>query len=240
MIDIHSHVIYGVDDGPSTIEESLRMVYEAEETGVRTIIATPHLNEYLFMDDRVFGNYRTLLSRLGDSQVEIKLGFEVLLNPFIPQIVRERKMLTLNNSGFMLLEFPFSIVPPYSHETVYKLQLDNITPVIAHPERNRDFVRNISLLEEFIDRGCLLQVDSPSIMGIYGERAKSFSKRLICSGMANFVASDAHCRGHYSNWHLKAYLKVVEWVGRESADRLFGKNANQILDKKEINACKVV
>lgn len=239
MIDIHSHVIFGVDDGPESMEESLKMLYEAEEIGIKTIIATPHLDSDFPDSKKPFEHLKKLIDHAGDCEIKLKLGFETMLSPILPAIVRQRNFLTLNNSGFLLVEFPFSGVPAYSHEVMYRLQLENITPVIAHPERNRSFIRKPGLLSEFRERGCLLQIDSASIIGYFGERTKHFSKKLLSMDMADFISSDAHSPGHYTDWHLKAYRKVVDWTGEENAEKLFGKNAEFILNKEEKNTCNL-
>jgi len=230
MIDIHSHLIYGVDDGASTIEESIRMIDEAEEIGVRAIIATPHLNHGRLNIEKVFNNLQLLAERAKDAEVDLRIGFEVRLSPFIHNLILAKRFLTLNSSGFALIEFPFDSIPSYSLETVYRLRLEKLTPVIAHPERNGHFRKNIGALKDFLERGCLLQLDSPSIAGAYGEKTRRFARNLIDNDMAHFVASDAHRPGNYPDYHLKAFLKVAEWAGEEVANRLFHKNGEMILE----------
>jgi len=235
MIDIHSHLIYGIDDGPSTIEESVRMVYEAQETGVETIIATPHFEEYLSMFDEVHENFQELAYRTADCGVTIKLGCEVRLNPCILRKIKDKSKICLDDSKFMLFEFSPGSLPVYSYDVIYRLQLEGIVPIIAHPERNMNFFKDNNLLLGFTERGCLLQVDAASIISIYGERIKNFSRSLIELDLVHFVASDAHRSCGYSDWYLKAYRNVVQWVGEEKAERLFVRNAKKIIDSSRGN-----
>ncbi|MCX7920944.1 MAG: phosphoesterase [Clostridia bacterium] len=233
MIDIHSHLIYGVDDGPSTIDESLRMVEAAAKQDVKVIIATPHFQENIFENDKLVDNFYELVYKTSDYGVDLKMGYEVFINPFIPDILKGKKSLTLNESRYMLLEMPFDDIPIYSYETIYKLQLERIIPIIAHPERNRTFLKNFDTFTSFIERGCLVQLDAASIVGVYGKSVKNFAKKLIKSNMAQFVASDAHFARDYTNWYKKAYQKVRKWAGEEYADKLFYRNSKFILDNIE-------
>lgn len=240
MIDVHSHIIFGVDDGPSTMEESLRMVYEAERAGIKVVIATPHYQKDIFENEKVMENYQRLLNRIIDYDVTLLLGYEVFLNPFIPGIMQNKHDLSLNGSDYLLFELPFDSIPMYSYDTIYKLQLKNIIPILAHPERNRNFVSNFNELLNFIERGCLVQLDAASIIGVYGGKAKEFAKKLIKLNMAHFVASDAHCAKDYMHWYCKAYGKVVRWAGEEYADKLFSGNAKVILENRKESVYKLI
>lgn len=234
MIDIHSHLIYGVDDGPSSIDESLRMVEEAEKLGIKVIIATPHYHENLYEFVKVKDTYQELMEKMKKFVVTLKLGSEVFISNTLPLLIEEKKCLFLGGSRYLLIEFPFGAIPIYSHDTVYQLQLRNIKPIIAHPERNRNFVRDFNKFMSFVESGCLVQVDAASIIGVYGREVKEFSKRLIKLNAVHFIASDAHCAKDYINWYRKAYEKVKKWAGQEYTDELFCSNARALLD-----SCKV-
>jgi protein-tyrosine phosphatase len=128
------------------------------------------------------------------------------------------------------MEFPFDAIPIYSQDTVYRLQVRNMKTIIAHPERNRNFVRDINKFMSYVEIGCLVQIDAASIIGVYGREVKEFSKKLIKLNAAHFVASDAHCPKDYSNWYRQAYEKVRKWAGQEYTDELFCSNARSILE----------
>jgi protein-tyrosine phosphatase len=233
MIDVHCHIIHGVDDGPSTIEQSLRMVEEAEKLGIRVIIATPHYQEDVFELERVEENYQELLLKSRDYGVAIKMGYEVFLNPFNPVFAKNSKRLTLNRTGRMLFEFPFDSKPAYCFEAINRLQLQNIVPIIAHPERNRNFLNNFGELVNFIKAGCLIQVDAASIAGVYGMRVKEFTKHLIKMNFVDMVASNAHYANDYTNWYMEAYKNVAQWADQYYTHRLFYLNAKNMLDGTE-------
>ena len=229
MIDIHSHLVFDIDDGATSMEESLEMVSEAEKLGIKTIIATPHFHENITALERVKENFQKLVASAVDYGVIIKPGSEVFINPFIPSLLEKNHLLTLNSTRYMLLEFPMHDLPIYGTNTIYELQIKNIVPIIAHPERNRIFLRDANKVLDLIGRGCMIQVDAASVIGVHGREIKRFVKRLLKIGAVHFVASDAHCADGYTCWYRKAYNKVSMWVGEEYADKLFKTNARCIL-----------
>ena len=133
----------------------------------------------------------------------------------------------------MLVEFPFNARPAYCLEILKRLKLESIIPVIAHPERNRNFLNCLGVLVAFVKTGCLIQIDAASIAGVYGLKIKEFAKRLIRLNLADLVASNAHCANDYSNWYMEAYKNVIQWSGQENANRLFIQNAKKIIDSSD-------
>ncbi|MGE4284828.1 MAG: tyrosine-protein phosphatase [Clostridia bacterium] len=226
MIDIHSHIIYCIDDGPDTIEKSKQMVIGASRVGVKTIIATPHFSEVLLEDSKIINNYNEVVKIGREYGINILLGYEVKINPFLPDSLE--KNITLNKTRFILVELPYDNIPFYLSEILYKLQLMQITPVIAHPERNLALHKNFQLFLDLHKMGFLIQVDAGSIMGVYGRSAKKLAKKIIKSKDAHFIASDAHNPRGYSDFY-KARKKVHRWVGEEYTDRLFCRNSKDIL-----------
>lgn len=111
MIDIHSHLIYGVDDGPPTIKESIRMVLEAEKMGINTIIATPHYRKSLFKSENALENFMELKTRVKDCDIELLLGYEVYFDSILPDVLVEKDRYTLNKSKYLLFELPFDVIP---------------------------------------------------------------------------------------------------------------------------------
>jgi len=194
-----------VDDGAPSIKESLKMVLEAESMGVKAIILTPHFHIGLFNNiEKVEENYYELRYRVRDCGIDLYLGYEVFIDSLLHGGEKIAEKLKLNNSPYLLMELPFDVVPSYSFDILYKLHLNDIIPIIAHPERNRFFVNNFNMFMNFIENGCLLQLDAASIIGVYGSEVQNFSKKLIKSNLAHFVASDAHSHEDYKEWYLAA------------------------------------
>jgi|LSQX01.2.fsa_nt_gb protein-tyrosine phosphatase len=228
MIDIHSHVLPGIDDGAPTLEAAKLMLDEAQKAGVRVIVATPHFSRELHengMRDQVFDAVLDEALRFG---IKLLKGYEIKIHHYPGRMPRDFSGLDLAGTKLILLELPLDSVPSYTPDLVYRIQLQGFVPIIAHPERCRRLGRDREMLDELIDAGCLLQIDAASIIGINGRRAKRFARKLIKKGKASFVASDAHRPAGYSVWYAKAYKKVVKWVGKGKADDLFRNNAADI------------
>jgi protein-tyrosine phosphatase len=230
MIDIHSHILYGVDDGSPTMEESVKMLKKAHELGITTIFATPHYQENLFNLEGITQRFLEVVEKAWEYGITLKPGSEVYINPFIDRLVKEKKILLLNRSDYILLELPYESIPLYVFELIYKLQLQRISIILAHPERNVNLIKDFSIFSNFLERGCMMQVDAGSIAGAYGTAVEQYTKRLVKLKLVHFIASDAHCAKDYEEWYLKAHTKVCRWAGSEYADKLFLSNPKLILD----------
>ncbi len=228
MIDIHSHIIPGVDDGPQTAELAAEILEEAKKAGLRTIIATPHYSEELHRNGTIDKNFEIVREKALRLNIAFLKGYEIKIRHYSAQMPEDYSDLTLGGSRYLLLELPHDRVPSYTLELLYNLQLKDFIPVIAHPERCRRLAGNKQLFLEIADMGCLMQVDAGSIIGANGRGAKRFAKRIITSGKASFVASDAHDLAGYSKWYVKAYRKVKKWIGTQKADKLFVHNAEEL------------
>lgn len=229
MIDIHSHIIPGVDDGAQTAELAVKILEEAKKAGLRTIIATPHYSEELHRSGTIDKNFEIVREEALRLNIAFLKGYEIKIRHYPAQMPEDYSALTLGGSRYLLLELPHDRVPSYTLDLLYNLQLKDFIPIIAHPERCRRLAGNKQLFSEISDMGCLLQVDAASIIGANGRGAKRFAKRIITSGKAAFVASDAHDPIGYSNWYVKAYKKVKKWIGTRKADELFIHNAEELL-----------
>lgn len=237
MIDIHSHIVFDVDDGPSTVKESIRMVLEAEKLGINEIIATPHFNDLLFHTDKTAQNFSVILSRTADCDIKLHLGYEVSLSPLMIEKVEKLKTKTLGDSRYILFELPFDHIPVYSGELLYRFNIEKIIPILAHPERNRVFIHNFDSFIKFLENGCLVQIDAASVVGVYGTEAKRMAEKAIKLNLAQFVASDAHCAEDYHNWYLPAYKQVKRWAGEEYCRQVFSENAKKIVHQNR--RCKL-
>jgi protein-tyrosine phosphatase len=231
MVDIHSHILPGVDDGPSTMELVQSILAEAQKAGVKMIIATPHYSRELHengMVEQVFDAVRSEALRFG---IELLKGYEIKIRHLPARMPADFSDLDLAGTRFVLLEMPLDRVPSYAPELIYNLQIKGFVPILAHPERCRKMAMNMEMLDGFYEAGCLIQVDASSIIGVNGWRARCFARKLIKKDKASFVASDAHSPEGYSVWYRKAYEKVVKWTNNDKADDLFNNNAASIFSQ---------
>lgn len=228
MIDIHCHIIPGVDDGAHNAEEAEEMLVSAAKAGVTRIIATPHFSIDKFDHERVCEKYNRLKMKARLYNIELLLGYEIKIHEYPSRMPSNYSELALGCSRYVLLELPFTSIPKYTTELVYRIQISQLIPIIAHPERCIKLVKDPQLLDELIDHGCLMQIDAASIVGLNGRKIKRFAKKMITSGRADFVASDAHSAKEYSDIYMKAYKKTIRWVGKTEADKLFTENPRDV------------
>ncbi|MEW5595569.1 CpsB/CapC family capsule biosynthesis tyrosine phosphatase [Peribacillus frigoritolerans] len=233
MIDIHCHIIPGVDDGSEDMKESLNMARKAVEAGITHLFATPHhLNEkYVNVKNDIIDRAVRLNESLKQNNIPltIHLGQEVRIHRNIFTSLDKAEILTLDDNGkYLLLELPSGRVPTYTQEVIYELLLKGITPIIVHPERNKELIENQKLLFELVQEGALTQLTSGSIIGLFGKNIKSFSKKIIEHNLAHFIATDAHNVNSRGFTLQEAYETVTKTYGIERAF-YFKENAEQLI-----------
>ncbi|MEY8733665.1 tyrosine-protein phosphatase [Peribacillus frigoritolerans] len=242
MIDIHCHILPGVDDGSADLNESLNMARKAVESGISHIFATPHhLNEkYVNVKSNIIDRAVRLNEsfQLENIPLTIHLGQEVRIHRDIFTSLEKEEILTLDNNGtYLLLELPSGRVPTYTQEMIYEFLLKGITPIIVHPERNKELIENHKLLFELVKEGALTQLTSGSIIGNFGKSIQSFSKKIIEHNLAHFIATDAHNIGSRGFTLQQAYETITKAYGiqrtfyfKENAEQLI-KNQSPTVDK---------
>lgn len=218
MIDLHCHILPGVDDGPHNPSGFIEMANAAVSEGITHLFATPHHLNGRYENPK--GKILNLVSRFNDylqqNHVPLTLhaGQELRIHREIFQSFRRDEVLTLDNEGnYLLLELPSGEVPAYTHEIVYELLVKGIQPIIVHPERNREFLESPNLLFELVQEGALTQVTSGSIIGQFGKKVKSFSARVIEHQLAHFISTDAHNTISRDFSLLEAYDSIAHSYG---------------------------
>lgn len=232
-VDIHSHILANIDDGPASIEESLGLAREALANGVSDIIATPHLKPdfFPFSMHAVRKAFERLNKALERENVDINLhlGAEVSISGRLMEQFKAGDVPTLADSHYLLLELPFDLIPPFANQVVFQLRLAGIIPVLAHPERSADIQRDPVLIKPFIEAGCLAQINSTSLTGRLGSRARTTAIALLTNGWAHVMASDSHLAGDRGPNFIEAVALAAKYVGAEEATRLVAGNPRRIL-----------
>lgn len=237
MIDIHCHILPGVDDGARHLEEAVQMARIAEKQGVTGIVATPHFMKGGFSPSvesvsRACSLLQDALREVGVS-VDIYPGMEVYLCPQLDEMVRLGETATLNQGGrYLLVELPFDSVPLYCEQVLFSLLVDGVTPVLAHPERYDSLP--IDTLARWIEQGLVVQVNSGSFTGFFGQRVQRKAERLLLSNLVHLVASDAHSAGRRSPMLTAARQQVATLAGADMARELFSLNPQKIVSGEQI------
>jgi len=232
-IDIHCHIIPGIDDGALNYDVAIKMLRIAQKNGTEKIIATPH---YVHGNTRY--GYSTIIEKCAELNhiaqihgldIRVYPGCEVFITPELIDLYEQKLIETLAGSEYMLVEFPLISIPIYTDDILYQLQLKGITPIIAHPERYSEIQNNIMLLDNYVSRGIQVQINSGSITGMYGMEAKKTALRLLEQGLVHYVASDAHSDRTRSPDLSKAAKIAERKFGSRVREDLFTSNPMKLI-----------
>lgn len=222
IIDIHSHILPGVDDGSDSLETSYRMLEIASKNGISQIILTPH-NKPAHRNVppyRIVERMKQLQDGLDIRQIGIKLypGSELYYRDGLTEELEYGEAMTLAESHYVLTEFSPSAEYEYIRNGIYSLQMHGYRPILAHVERYRNICLKPERAAELTEMGCYIQVNAGSIMGTFGFAARQFTKKLLKQQLVSFIASDAHDIGRRTP-HL---ADCAEYVAKK-----FGKDYRQ-------------
>ncbi len=196
MIDLHNHILPGVDDGARSLDEACSMARALVARGVTVVCATPHTTEWATAGDAasVQGHVERLSTELAERAIDLRLlpGAEVYLTPHVAAQVQSRQVATLNDTHYVLIEFPYDSLPPFFERAVFELQARGFRPIIAHPERIAPIADDPNILARLIRRGCLAQLTAMSLSGGFGARSRSICELMLEHHLVQLVASDAH------------------------------------------------
>lgn len=197
MIDIHCHILPKVDDGSRSLEESLRMAEIAVKDGIQEIVATPHSLDGVYTNrvEDIVSTVANLQDALYKNHLDLKLhpGSDLHLSTNMVQRIRSREACTIDDAGkYILLEFPSQMIPNGAKDEIFALKLNDITPIITHPERNAVIQHDPAILYEFIQIGALAQVTAMSLTGDFGEYIAHVSHILMRHRLIHVIATDAH------------------------------------------------
>ncbi|MBY0145129.1 tyrosine-protein phosphatase [Neobacillus niacini] len=196
MIDLHCHILPGIDDGAQSLSDSLNMARKAVEQGIHTIVATPHHmnSKYENPKQSIIERVEELNTILIEEKIHLNVlpGQEVRIHGEMLEGYQAGGILPVNHTPYVLVEFSSNHVPRYTEKLFYDLQMNGLIPVIVHPERNQEIIERPDILYQLVKKGALTQVTAASISGDFGKKIKNFSLQLIEANLTHFIASDAH------------------------------------------------
>ena len=237
MIDIHSHIIPNVDDGARSVEETFNILKEAQEAGFTDVILTSHflLNYYetnaqelIFWKEKL----QEVLKKQG-TKINLHSGMEIYITNQMEELLENKKILTLANSRYMLIELPLATNVKYFDYVVYYLEAKGIKPIIAHPERYKCVQKDPDIVEEYIEKGCLIQCNYGSIVNLYGREAEKTIKTILKKNQVHFLGSDVHRENGTYLIILDAIKKIRKIIGENKINEITTINPKKILKNEE-------
>lgn len=233
MIDIHTHILPGVDDGAADLYESLDLARAAVSEGIKVVIATPHHANELYYNQasEVVAKCQMLNEHLIEANIPLTVltGQEIRVHDGLLDSWANGTLLSLANSRYALLEMPSASIPKGMLDLVYELSLLHVTPVIAHPERNAEVVKHPERLEELVDAGAAAQVTTHSLLGGFGKRIEQTAWQLCGDGLIHFVSSDAHHLQKRGFRLQEAYAAICQRMGA-GWESYYKSNAERLAD----------
>jgi len=238
MKDLHSHLLYGIDDGSNSIEESILLLKELKSKGTNEIILTPHYignSKYNCNNSKKKELFDKLKERLKEEGIDIKiyLGNEVFITDNFLQLLKDDQIFTLNDSRYILFEFPLGPTYNNTSEIISELISKGYTPVLAHPERYHVFQEHPELAEEYLRMGIHFQGNFTSLFGKYGRSSEKTLKVLLKRKQITFLGSDIHHKVDVSRKKVeKKLLKITK--DKQYVEDLLENNFDKVIKDEEI------
>ncbi len=229
MIDIHHHLLYGLDDGATDLDTSLKMAQMAIDDGITHIACTPHANsEYPFRPDENAARVARLREQIGD-RLTLGLGCDFHLSyDNIEDALTHPVKYTINGKRYLLVEFPDFAIPQNIASNFYEMSVAGMVPIVTHPERNLTLMQKPEKLAEWIRTGCLVQVTAGSLMGRFGRGPQRIARLLVDRRWVHVIATDAHNTGSRPPVMSEARDFLSSEYGEEEAQRLCVQNPRAI------------
>ncbi|MEW9671336.1 tyrosine-protein phosphatase [Ammoniphilus sp. 3BR4] len=241
MIDLHSHILYGVDDGARNSEDTLAMARQAVGDGIRTIVATPHHKDgtYLNPPEKILTRCQEVQSLLDEHEIHIEIlpGMELHVHGGVTEDLVEGQIMTYNQQQrYILLELPRDHVPRYINQLIFQLQMKGVIPIIPHPERNKEISENLNALYGLIKQGAMAQLTAASVCGKFGKKIQKASQEMIKHHLVHFVATDAHNTGSRGVVLSEAYDEIARRFGMDYVE-LYQGYAKKVIEGKD---CEII
>ena len=224
MIDLHCHILPGIDDGAKSMDDSLDMARRAVSQGITHVLATPHYKNGRWDNEKgdILRYVDILQMELDHRNIPLKLfpGQEVrIVGELIEDIAANKIQFIDEDNQYLLIEFPTISVPHFTEQLFFELQKKNITPIIVHPERNHAILNNPNELLYLIEKGALAQLTAGSYVGSFGKKIQQLSHQLVKNDLVHFIASDAH-NIHSRDFYMEeAYEKLEKEFGRQKVEQ---------------------
>ncbi|MEB6212083.1 tyrosine protein phosphatase [Enterococcus casseliflavus] len=239
MIDLHCHILPGIDDGAGNIEESIAMAEKAVSQGITHILCTPHHKNGKYQNPKlaVISHVYSLQAEINKRNLPLTLyeGQEVRLTGEIIEDIKNNEILFTDlDDTYILIEFPTMEVPNYTEQLFFELLKMNKKPVIVHPERNAHFRKDPNNLIPFLEMGCLAQLTAPSYVGFFGKSIQKTAKQMVEHNLVQMVASDAHGTKKRTFFMKETFEQIAKEYGSDKVAKM-QQVSKDLLNGDEIN-----
>lgn len=236
-VDIHLHILYGIDDGSKSLEESKKIIKQHIEMGFKDIVVTPHYienSDYITNNEEKEKILKTLKKEFND--INLYLGNEVFINNNIEELLNNNEISTINGSKYLLIELPLHNKIKNATDIIYELRIKGIIPIIAHPERYEFVQKNPDSVDELIEEGAILQSNYGSIIGVYGDHAKKTMKKLLKKNVISVLATDIHFPNNKIYLNMDTIRKkLTKIISEEKLKELTILNPKKIINNEDID-----
>jgi len=221
MFDVHYHLIFGVDDGPKTIESSIELAQTSIDEGVTHIVATPHASDRYSYQRQVSEERLKILQEYFGDALTLGLGCDFHLSyENLEEFEKEPTRFTINRSNYLLVELPDFVNVGVQNDVFFRILASGVTPIITHPERNPTLMGNPAPLVKWVHMGCLVQITAASLWGRFGKAAETLCRKLLEANYVHLIASDAHSLNGRPPAMRPGFEHLAKTYGQETAERL--------------------
>lgn len=233
LIDLHCHILPGLDDGPSIVDDSLRMAEIALKEGINRVVATPHIREKILSRNEIISTIQTLQEELAKRDLPLNLLYGADVSAQLsPSLMRDY---TINETDYILVEFPYTHLSTLVFDRLFELYTQGLRPVITHPERNPSVIRSPENIIDLANRGVIVQITTSSLTGGFGEDVRACAIYLLKKKAVHVLATDAHSPSHRPPRFQDAIRVVERVVGDVTAEKLLFQNPLRIITGQTID-----
>ena len=235
MVDIHCHILPGIDDGSDTWNTTAKMCQMAVRDGITHIVATPHCDGHYEYDRAHLTDMLATLSEVAEARLTFSIGCDFHMSPGnIEAAMNDPRQFAIGDTQYMMVEFDHHSIPQNAGDLLMQLLSRGMVPVITHPERNGFLMQHLDTVQKFVEMGCLSQITANALTGFWGPKSQKAAEKLLQKHLVHVVASDAH------DLHLRppvlseARAKVVELTGEDVAEALFTTNPTAVVTGRSV------
>jgi protein-tyrosine phosphatase len=239
MIDLHTHLLPGIDDGAKSLEEAVQIIKQGKETGITAICTTPHLSSSFSKDrtEKIMENFLKLQEKVSVERIDMQLylGSEIDLRMNFDSIKRLPFFFINQTQKYFFVELPLGEFPSFTERILFSLLIEGHSPILAHPERSLSKESDFERIEKLKDSGILIQLNAGSLLGDFGKKLQRGARRLLEENLVDFISSDAHDLNRRPITVMaEAFKKIKNDLGEEKGLELFERNPKKILQADNI------